>query len=286
MDEQPKTTHSVEVSPSLETYHTLDLADNLYRVALVAVAAMVLFFLGQLVYQFSSLPGNTPHEIQVSGSGTAFGKPDVATVSFGVTTEALKSQDAVNKNNEAMNKILAAIKTSGVEDKDIQTIAYNLSPQYDYPRILTPTKANSAGIATPPVYVQGGRVFSGYSLNQQVMVKIRNFDKISEILDKATSNGATNVSDLQFKIDDPDKVQAEARAMAIEDAKAKIKDITRQSGLHVGKLVNISEGYNNYPQPMPYASGSALKDSANVAPQIQTGQQQVDSSVTLTYQVK
>ncbi|MBX4201254.1 SIMPL domain-containing protein [Candidatus Parcubacteria bacterium] len=285
MEEESKSS-SVETSHSLDTTHTLDLTDNLYRVLMVAVAAMVLFFLGQLVYQFSSLPGNTPHEIQVSGQGRAFGKPDVATVSFGVTTQALKSQDAVNKNNEAMNKIITAIKASGVEDKDIQTIAYNLSPQYDYPRILTPSKPNSAGTVSSPTYVQGGRVFSGYSLNQQVMVKIRSFDKISEVLDKATSNGATDVSDLQFKIDDPEKVQAEARAMAIEDAQAKLKDITHQSGLRAGKLVNISEGYNNYPMPS-YAPGAEFsKDAANVAPTIASGQQEVNSTVTLTYQVK
>jgi uncharacterized protein YggE len=287
MEEGATSSHSVEVAPGLETTHTIDLSDNLYRVLIVAVAALALFLLGQLFLQFNALPSNAPHEISVSGEGRAFGKPDVAMVSFGVHSQELKSQDAVNKNNEMMNKIIDAIKASGVDDKDIQTTAYNLSPVYDYRTIYSPAgKPNSAGIAPLPVPVRSGSVLSGYTLDQTVAVKIRNFDKISEILDKATSNGATNVSDLQFKIDDPEKVQAEARAMAIADAKEKLKDITRQSGLGVGKLVNISEGYNNYPAPM-YASGSALsKDSANVAPNIQTGQQEVSSSVTLTYQVR
>jgi uncharacterized protein YggE len=95
------------------------------------------------------------------------------------------------------------------------------------------------------------------------------------------------VGGLQFAIDNPEKVQSEARAMAIAKAKEKLGDIASQSGLNIGKLVNVSEGYNSVPQPM-YAQGlgGAMKDSASIAPQIQTGQQEVNATITLTYQVK
>lgn len=265
---------NAEVKAGLETNHILDVSDRLYKVIMALGAVVAVCALGYLYYQFNNVPQNMVHEISVSGSGKAFIKPDIAQVSFGVTTEALKSQDAVNKNNEKMNAVIKAIKDLGVQDKDIQTTLYNLTPVYDYPRILTPGGVSS-----------NSRVFTGYSLQQQVSVKIRNFDNINAILDKATSNGATNVSDLQFTVDDPEKVQAEARAMAITKAKEKLANMVAQSGLKVGKLVNISEGYNNYPMPM-YASGMAKDSQESVAPQIQTGQQEVDSTVTLTYQIK
>lgn len=281
-----ETNVNTNIGANLETTHTVDLSDKLYKVMLGVIAIAVIFLVAQIMYQFKSLPQNLPHEIVISGEGRAFAKPDIAQVSFGVTTESLKSQDAVNKNNEIMNNVIKAIKDMGVQDKDIQTTFYNLSPIYDYPSILYPAGTDGSGVVSSPVYVNKGREFKGYSLNQQVSIKIRDFDKISDILDKATSNGATNVSDLQFRIDDPEKIQSEAREMAIAKAKEKLEDILKQSGLKVGKLVNISEGYSNYPQPMFAQGGALMKDVESVVPQIQAGQQEVSSTVTLTYQVK
>ena len=243
-----------------------DMSNRFFKIVAAAVVAFVLACLAFMYYQINNVPQNVLHEISVVGEGRAFGKPDIAMVSFGATTEGQKSQDAVNKNNEIMNRVIKSVKDLGVDDKDIQTTSYNLSPLYDY--------------------TERGSVFKGYQLHQQISVKIRNFDKISDILDKVTSSGATNVGNLQFKIDNLQKVQAEARAMAITKAKEKLRDIAIQSGLRVGKLVNISEGYNNYPQPMYAESFGAAKDAGSVAPQIQTGQQEVSSTVTLTYQVR
>ncbi len=262
----------------------IDLSKRFFTIAAVFVAGFLLVCVGFLFYQYNVSPQNSPHEITVSGQGKAFGKPDVALVTLGVTTRAQKSQDAVNQNNDKMNAVIKAIKDLGVDDKDIQTTLYNLTPVYDYPRILQPSSA-APGAILAPTYVGGGRVFGGYSLDQELSVKIRDFEKISAILDKATAAGATNVGDLQFAIDNPEKVQSEARAKAIANAKEKLADIMRQSGLQVGKLVNISEGYGGYPQPL-YGAAAGAKDVATTAPQIQTGQQEVDSTVTLTYQVR
>ena len=284
-----ETHFNTNVGTSLETTHTLDFSDRLYKVAIAFIAVVGVVGSGWVFSQFGALPQNVPHEISVSGEGRAYMKPDIAMVSFGVTTQELKSQDAVDKNNQKMNALIKAIKDLGVLDKDIQTTLYNLNPVYDYPtypRILAPAGASGSGAISSPVYVNGGRVFSGYSLEQQISVKIRDFSKINAILDKATSSGATNVGQLQFTVDDPEKARGEARAKAIENAKEKLQNLVRESGLSVGKLVNVSEGYNNYPQPYAMGGGAVMDKASSVAPEIQTGQQEVNSSVTLTYQIK
>jgi uncharacterized protein YggE len=165
-----------------------------------------------------------------------------------------------------MNAVISAVKKAGVEDKDIQTTMYNLQPVYDYTR--------------------EGSVFKGYSLDQQVSVKIRNLDKINDVMDGATSGGATTVGSLSFTVDDMEKVKSEARIKAIEQAKQKAQDLTKQSGLRLGKLINVSEGYFGSPTPM-YGLGSAnaIMDKVSVAPSIQTGQSEVTVSVSLTYQI-
>lgn len=249
----------------MEEVKTVEVSQRLFTLLAVVIIILGLFMLGQMVYQFKSLPQNIPQEVNVSGEGKAYAKPDVAMVNFGVHTEDLKSQDAVNKNNQVMNDIIKSIKEAGVEDKDIQTTLYNLDPLYDF--------------------TKNGRVFKGFSLDQQVRVKIRNFDKINDILDRAAANGANTTGDLRFDVDDMEKVRAEARAKAIDQAKEKAMSLFSQSGLQAEKLVNIYEDV--FPMPPPiFGLGGPVAESRTVAPQIQTGQIEVTSKVILTYRAR
>lgn len=257
---------NTNIGTSLETTHTIDLSNRFLAVIGVLILGLVVSYVGSLMYDFYNLPQNYPQQIDVSGEGKAYVKPDIALASFGMQTNGLKSQDVVDRNNTVINQVIASVKTLGILDKDIQTTSYNLSPVYDY--------------------TEKGRVFKGYELNQQISVKIRDFDKISDILDVAVSKGANTVGDLQFTVDDPVKSQAEARTKAIAQAKEKAVSLARESGLKIDKLINISEGYSSNPEPM-YARNNSLTDKAvSVAPQIQAGQMEVDSTVTLTYLLK
>ncbi len=245
----------------------IEFSNRVFLLAAVLIAVVAISYLGQMMYQFSSLPQNFPQEITITGEGKVFVKPDIALVNLGVQTEAKKSADAVNQNNEKMNAIIKAIKDLGVDEKDIKTSAYNLYPVYDY--------------------TEAGRVFIGYSLNQQISVKIRNFEKISDILDKATSEGANTISDLQFTVDDLEKARAEAREKAIEQAKGKALVLAGQAGLKLVKLVNVSEGYAPSPEPI-YGKGGAMNvmEKSTVAPDIQSGQSEISATVYLTYRVR
>jgi uncharacterized protein YggE len=282
MESQIQTTNT---SQGNHTVHTINPSDRVYKIMLTVIAIAGVFLLGELLYQFKSLPQNMPREISVSGEGKAYIKPDIALVTLGATTQELKSQDAVNKNNEIINKTIKELKDLGIDEKDIQTTMYQLTPIYDYETIYSPSPMAPAIYPVPPS--RNGRVFKGYSLQQQISVKIRNFDLINSVLDKATASGATNVGELQFTVDNPEKVRSEARAKAIEAAKQKMKDLARESGLRIGKLVNVYEGYSGYPQPMYGMGGASMEKAVDaVAPQIQPGQMEINTTVNLVYQVR
>lgn len=249
----------------------IDLSNRFFALIVILVIGITASYLIAAVYQFYTLPQNYPQQITVAGTGKFFAKPDIALVSVGVRSESTASQDAVNRGNKIMADIINAVKESGVDEKDMQTTAYNLMPNYDY--------------------TEEGRIFKGYSLDQRVSVKIRDFSKISEILDKATSNGANDVGDLQFTLDNPEASKAEARTKAIEQAKERAVSLFAQSGLKMGKLINVYEdyagcGFGGCPQPM-YAMGSEMmaKD-ASIAPQIQSGQLEFTANVSLVYWIK
>ncbi|MDP3883050.1 MAG: SIMPL domain-containing protein [Candidatus Staskawiczbacteria bacterium] len=245
-----------------------DLSNRFFIIIAILVLGVLVFFVGQMAYQFQSLDRQNINQVTVSGQGKVYVKPDIAMVNLGVTTTGVTTADVIKRNTEKMNAVIQAVKDSGVEEKDIQTTNYSLSPLYNY------TEA-------------AGRIFQGYTLEQNLQVKIRDFAKVGDILQQAVSKGANLTSNLQFTIENPEQFKQEARAKAIEQAKANATDLVKASGIELGKIVNIYENYN-YPMYDSYKAlgmGGASSESIP-SPVIQPGQTEIDITVNLTYRIK
>lgn len=247
-----------------------ELSDRLFIMAAVLVGAIVLTYLVGIIVDLKGLPGNEQRYLTVNGQGKIYIVPDIALASFGITEEGTDVPALVAKSNKSMNAIISQIKGLGVDEKDIQTTQYSLTPRYEYP------------------FKTGERVFAGYDMTQTISVKIRNFEKIGDIFNIATTNGANVVNDLYFTVDNPEKAQADARTKAIEQAKEKAQAIAKAAGLKLGKVVSVSDGYyqayygNTYDKAL--GAGEAMSSSVP-APDIQPGQQEVNMTVTVTYKM-
>ncbi|MEW6610426.1 MAG: SIMPL domain-containing protein [Patescibacteria group bacterium] len=205
----------------------------------------------------------------VSAEGKVSARPDIAVMSFGVVTERTTVAQATKENTDAMNTVIAAVKGQKVEEKDIKTSQYQLNPIYEYPP-------------------NGRSYIRGYRVSQQVDVKVRDFDTIGEVIAVATSAGANEVGSLQFTIDEPDVLKAQARKEAIEKARNKAREIADESGLKLGRLINVSES-GVVPPPVPLYDRAYMmeaKTAAPVAPEIQAGEQEITATVTLIYEVE
>jgi uncharacterized protein YggE len=211
----------------------------------------------------------TPSTINVSGDGKAFAAPDIATMNFGVQVpRQVSAKQAMDKLATQMSAVLDAVKASGIDAKDIQTQQLSLNPAYDYSN--------------------GSQKLQGYEASQTLLVKVRNLDKTSDVLAAATNAGANQAGDVQFTMDDPSKLQAQARAEAITEAQGKARELAKQLGVELGELKGFSENGNGATPPRPYAmeAGTAMKADAVAAPPIPQGQQEVDVTVTLTYELE
>jgi len=248
----------------------IEISDRLFLVLFILVVGILAYLISVAVFNFKNLPQNYPKELTVSAEGKAFAAPDIALIQLGVTSEGMSVKNVVEENTAKMNAILQEIKDLGVEEKDIQTANYNLTPRYDW--------------------VEGKRVFQGYTLNQEINVKIRNFANIGLILEGATGKGANLVGDLQFTVDDLEKVRESARKEAIEKAKAKANQISTASGLKLGKITNLYEDFYGIPYQATGLGGSVAKEAAisaaQVPPQIQAGENEITVRITLVYQLK
>ena len=168
-------------------------------------------------------------------------------------------------NSQKMNSIITFVKESGVEEKDVKTTSYNLYPRYDW--------------------LEGKRVFRGYELTSTLSIKIRDLDKISQLIDGAVKKGANQVGDIQFTIDDQEKLKDEARNKAIENAKERAQNIAKASGLKIGRVVNFSESSRGY-YPVYDTAMKEMSGIGSAAPQVEAGSQEITVDVVLTFELK
>jgi uncharacterized protein YggE len=231
--------------------------------------------------------------ITVTGTGEVFSIPDTGSFSFSVTEEGKTVKDAQDKSSKKTNAILAALKDMGIEEKDIKTAGYYSGPKYEWRQASCPTSAPSSdmGVSAPVYCPPGKSILTGYEVNQTISVKVRDTEKAGDVLTKVGELGATNISGLDFVVDDLDAVKAEARELAIANAKEKAKKLSKALDIKLVKIVSYNDS-SDYPSPMYYAmdSMSSVKGAgevrAAVAPEIPVGENKTVANVSITYEVR
>jgi uncharacterized protein len=223
----------------------------------------------------------------VSGEGEIVAIPDIAQFTFSVITEGGSDINALQKENtESVNEAISFLKNNKISEKDIKTQSYSVEPRYQYYNCNRfPVNSGGEPTACPPPSI------TGYTIRQVVEVKIRNFEKIGDVIGGVVDRGANSVSQLSFTIDDPSSLENDARAKAIEQAKEKAKSIADAGGFRLGKLLSINE--SGFPEPYygRYGMGGdfAIAESASLnapAPKIEPGSQEIKITVNLQYEIK
>ncbi|MBI2113147.1 MAG: SIMPL domain-containing protein [Candidatus Wildermuthbacteria bacterium] len=245
----------------------------------IALAVLILFLLSATFAFFQGVRSyarsfESQRTFAVAGQGKIVAIPDVAQFSFSVLTEGSKDVASLQQQNSAKgNSIIEFLKQQGIEAKDIKTQSYSITPRYQYSNCRFET------ICPPPEIV-------GYSVQQTVESKIRDFGKISQVLAGVVERGANTVSQISFTIDNPESLKQQAREQAIARARQDAEATAKAGGFKLGRLVSIQEG-SSYPYPVPFGMGGAVEaKDAMPSPAIEPGSQEVSSSVTLIYEIK
>lgn len=185
----------------------------------------------------------------------------------GADTAALQTE-----NSNKMNALIERMKALGVEERDLKTLQYNVSPRYE-------TSACQPGQPCPPAGI------AGYTVSQSLEVRVRNVDQAGELLQAAVSEGANSVSDIRFVPDEAADVKSGAREEAMRDARKKAEELAAAGGFKVGRIVALYETSGGMPQP--YALGGAEMDARSAAaPAIQPGVNEGEVRMTVTYEIR
>lgn len=204
--------------------------------------------------------------LNVSAYGETKAVPDKATITLGVTNEAPTAQAAMQANAAEMNRVVAALKRSGLSDREIQTARLSLNPQYVYQENLPPK-------------------LTGYQASNQVVITLRDMGRLGAVLDAAVASGANQVQGIGFSLEDPTAAENAAREGAVKALEAKAALYARATGHRVARLVSLSEGGGyTAPPPMPMMA-MVKREAMDAGSPIAPGELNVRVDVSAVYEL-
>jgi uncharacterized protein YggE len=202
----------------------------------------------------------------VEGHGEVNAVPDSALISAGVTIQAATAAAALSDNAAAMNRVFAALKSAGVQEKNIQTSNFSVAPQY------TPYNSNNTG----------AQKIVGYLVSNQVNVTLEHVTNVGPTVDALVAAGANQMNGISFTIHDPKPLLAQARASAVVDARERAQTFAQAAHVTLGPILSIGEATVEGPRPL-----FAMQAKANAAATpVAAGEQTVSADVSIVWQIQ
>lgn len=201
--------------------------------------------------------------ISVTGQGQVNVVPDMATINLGVLDTADTAQDAVSGMSVKIAAILETLSGAGLPEEDVQTNSLRVNAIQDY---------NSA---------TGRSRITGYSAQSTISIRVMDLGNLGIILDRALSDGANQLNDLQFDVAERAPHLDAARRLAVADAMAKAGVLSDAAGVPLGSLVSLTEGSV---QPGPIMMEMSVARDAGIP--VAAGDISISASVSMTYAIE
>lgn len=242
----------------------------LYITLIVFIGALTILTIVFIINEFakSNYSGlNEPRTITVTGEETLYVKPDQAKIIFSVVSQDTDYQSAVEINNDAMQAVIDNLKEMEIDEKDLRTLNFTVSPQYEYVE------------KTDRSY----RELVGYEVNNNLRVLVRNLSFIDQVIANSLETGANEVSGLTFVLSNEEELKSQAREKAIVNAKSEAQKIASALGVNLGRIIDFSETHNYYFDRLE--SAKTMEDSGAQVP-IEAGENEISSTVRIQFEIR
>lgn len=216
----------------------------------------------------SDLQKNT---IVVQGTATVKTAPTLATINIGVNTFNINAAKAQQENAVKMTSVFSALKQLGINEKNIKTTSYTISPRYEW---ITDAK----GI--------GKNVLAGYDVRNEIQVILTDLTKVSKVLDLTVSQGVNEASTITYGISEQEQAALYLQALkaAVKQAGAKADSIASVYNITLEKPIQITENYSVTP-PIYYDSVvKSISNSNAASTPISSGDITIQAYVNVTYE--
>jgi len=213
------------------------------------------------------------YQVSVVGQGKISYQPDVANITVGIQIDKIaKADEALKQLNDKMNGVVNALKAAGIKDEDLKTQNYSLLPQYDY--------------------IDSVSTSSGYSANEQLVVKVSNIKTnpglVGKVVEAASRAGANQIIGISYDVANLEELKQQARIKAISDAKTKAGVLARAASVRLGDIVGWWENVIQAPgvNPAYYDSAKSGMGGGAVAPSLPNGNQDIIIEISVSYRIK
>jgi uncharacterized protein YggE len=204
--------------------------------------------------------------LDISATGEVTRVPDIAVISAGVVSRSATATGALQDAADRMQRVLAALKRAGVQDRDVQTSNISLNPEYRYVENQPPQ-------------------LTGYTASNQLTIRFRDIRNSGKILDALVSQGANQISGPSLTIDKPEAALDEARARAVAAGRARAELYARSLGMRIVRVVSVSEsGGYAVPPPMPMYARAEVAQAADT--KIVPGEQKLQVTLAMTFELQ
>jgi uncharacterized protein len=199
-----------------------------------------------------------PGFVEVTGTGGASAPPDVLTASLAAEAMGTGVAEALGAANDAMRRMLTALRQQGVGDDDIRTSGIRLHPDYD-----------SSGKP------------SGFWAWSGIEVTVRDLEASGVVLAAAVEAGgdASRIDGVLLAHTAPDALLVAAREAAWQDATANAEQYAVLAAPALGRVLTVVESPGFGP-PRPVSGRTKA-----VALSVEPGSQEVTASVTVRWEL-
>lgn len=222
---------------------------------------------------FVFLPTATSHaadrpQVSSSAQGVIEAQPDIAMVSGRVTVQQTTPDEAVGSARDKLDRIIKALKKSGIEPKDLQAAQVLVNPQYHYPR-------------------DKPRQLSGYQASASFTAKLRDITRLSSLYGVLFKAGATELQPTQFDFSDREALELQAISKAVEFAKRKAQAGVKPLGQEVGDVLVLNVDTRWHQPPMYKGARMAMMSEADSSgPQVNVGDRKIEATVSATFAIE
>lgn len=244
------------------------------------------------VVQGPAAPANVVEGVVVTGQGEATAAPDLARINLGVEVRSEDVQAGLRLANQHMEQVITALKQQGIAAEDIRTQQFSVHfeqppPHHPPEPPPQPMPRQRSGAATPAApdaprdAMISDKVAGHYRIANTVEAKVRDLDRLSQILGAATAAGANNVWGIGLELDDPKPLLAKARAEAVQDARRSAEELASLTGVQLGPVISVNETGGH----VPVNQVAMRMDKAEYAVPVERGQIRVQHQVQIVYSI-
>ena len=201
-------------------------------------------------------------EIRVTGTGEVLVPADTAVVSLGVSTVDKDVRTAQGTANEAIAAIRSALIGGGIAEEDINTDYINIYAMYDYG--------------------SGSEKITGYNANSTLAIRVKDIDRVGEVIDLAFGAGANTLNGINFSATDTTAAKEKAMRLAVADAQEKADVLADAAGLQIRGIEDIAE-QNTYSYDKGVMNNFDVAEASAAGTVVQAAKLTVSSSVVITF---